>query len=307
MKKITYILIASVIFLTGCSEDFVLNDNDQGLNVELLEGEYVAFNANGANTTIAAVETDENGGSVSFNVEIPTGTESDVTVNFVFGGTAVYGTDFTCDGCSSAGGSVVITPDDGADPANVIDNVDILIDLLTDDFQDGDKTLDITLTSASNADGEVSVGRGGTDLLKTRTINISDIDCGEVAGLYNVTGVILVDDFGSGPYSYQDRIALADCSTEGTYNIVDISGGLYTNAYATAYGAVPAAAAITFDPTSDGPVTWSDVSDQFGGEIIEDAASPTSSNYNVTTGVITIYWTATAFGERGITTYTFVP
>ncbi len=307
MKKIIYIVLASVIFLTGCSEDFELNDNDQGLNVELLEGEYVAFDASGANTTVPAIDAKEGDTGVALNVEIPTGTETDVTINFEFGGTAIFGTDFTCAGCTSAGGSVVIVPDPGDDPADEIDNTDILIDLLTDQNQDGNKTLTVTLVSASNGQGSVNVGRGGTDLLRTQTVNISDIDCGDVAGLYNVTGTILVDDFGSGPYAYDDRIALADCSLEGEYGIADITGGLYTNDYATAYGIAPAAAVIEFDPTTDGPVTWSGVSDQFGGSVIEDAASATASNYNAATGVITIYWTATAYGERGITTYTVAP
>jgi len=291
------------MILTGCSEDFELNDNDQGLNVQLLDGKYVAFSADGANTSIDPEDAKE-GESVELNVEIPTGTTSDVTVNFTFGGTAVYGTDFTVPGGSSAGGTVVIVPDDGGGTANIIDNVDIVVTLLTDDNQDGNKTLEVILASASNAEGTVNVGRGGTDLLKSQTVNIADVDCGNVAGLYNVTGTILVDDFGSGPYAYDDRIALADCSVEGEYSISDITGGLYTNDYATAYGVAPAGAVIEFDSTVDGPVTWSGVSDQFGGDVLEDPASATASNYNATTGVITIYWTATAYGERGITVYT---
>lgn len=307
MKKIIYIVFASVIFLTGCSEEFEINDNVQDLNAQLIPGDYVAFSADGANVSIDPLDAKEGDTAIEFNVEIPTGTESDVTINFEFGGTAVFGTDFTCDGCTSAGGSVVLVPDDGGGTANIIDNVDILVDFPLDNVQDGDKTLTVTLVSASNAQGPVNVGRGGTDILKSQTVNIADVDCGDVAGLYNVTGTILVDDFGSGPYAYDDRIALADCSVEGEYNIADISGGLYTNDYAAAYGVAPAAAVIEFDPTTDGPVTWSGVSDQFGGSFIEDAASATSSNYNATTGVITIYWTATAYGERGITTYTVAP
>jgi hypothetical protein len=303
MKKLIYILFASVIILTGCSEDFELNDNDQDLNVQLLEGKYVAFSASGANTTIDPENVKE-GETAELNVEIPTGTTSDVTVNFTFGGTAVYGTDFTVPGGSSAGGSVVIVPAPGEDTSNVIDNTDIVVTLLTDDTQDGNKTLEVILASASNAEGSINVGRGGTDLLKSQTVNISDVDCGAVAGLYDVTGTILVDDFGSGPYAYTDRIALSDCSVEGEYAISDITGGLYTNDYATAYNVTPAGAVIEFDPTADGPVTWSGVSDQFGGDVIEDPASATSSNFNATTGVITIYWTATAYGERGITVYT---
>ena len=220
MKKLIYIVCASVIILTGCSDDFELNDNDQNLNVQLLNGEYVAYSASGANTTTPPISAKEGDTGIALNVEIPTGTESDVTVNFEFDGTAVYGVDFTVPGGSSAGGSVVVVPDDGSGPANVIDNVDIVVDLLTDDNQDGNKTLVITLSSASNAQGAVNVGRGGTDILKSQTISIADVDCGDVAGLYDVTGTILVDDFGSGPYAYTDRIALSDCTVEGKYGRV---------------------------------------------------------------------------------------
>ena len=307
MKKLIYIIFASVLILTGCSDDFELNDNDQNLNVQLLNGEYVAYSASGANTTTPPISAKEGDTGIALNVEIPTGTESDVTVNFEFDGTAVYGVDFTVPGGSSAGGSVVVVPDDGSGPANVIDNVDIVVDLLTDDNQDGNKTLVITLSSASNAQGAVNVGRGGTDILKSQTISIADVDCGDVAGLYDVTGTILVDDFGSGPYAYTDRIALSDCTVEGKYGITDITGGLYINSYGTNYSVTPAGATIEFDTTSNGPVTWSGVSDQFGGSVIEDPASATASNYNAATGVITIYWTATAYGERGITIYSPQP
>ncbi|MCB0584793.1 MAG: hypothetical protein KDD06_05625, partial [Phaeodactylibacter sp.] len=55
-------------------------------------------------------------------------------------------------------------------------NADLEIELLTDDVQDGTKTLTITLVSASNDEGALAVGRGGTDYLKTATIVIEDVD-----------------------------------------------------------------------------------------------------------------------------------
>ena len=304
-KSISYILILALVFVTSCDDDYELAD--VGLNLDNQLPGYVAFNSAGTSVSLDALDVTESSDSESLNVEVPTGTTSDVTVNYTFGGTAEFGVDFNVEGASSTGGALTINVP--TEPqANLIPvNADIVVEFLTDLTQDGNKTLEITLVSASNGQGELAVGRGGTDVLRTQLINISDVDCGDAAGLYDVNGVILVDDFGSGPYNYTDRISLADCATEGAYSIVDISGGLYTNAYATAYDAVPAAAVIVFDPSIDGPVTWTGVSDQFGGEIIEDPASPVSSNYNAATGIITIYWTATAFGERGITTYTLAP
>jgi hypothetical protein len=172
MKNIVYLLFASVLIITGCSEEYELNDNDGNYNVDLLPG-YVAFSAPGANITIDDIVTDESGADLELNVEVPTGTLSDVTVNFVFGGTAVYGVDFSVAGGSSAGGSIVIEHTQSGDTADYLfnDNADIVVDLLTDDVIDGVKTLSVTLESASNG---FSVGRGGTDLLKTTNITIND-------------------------------------------------------------------------------------------------------------------------------------
>lgn len=309
MKKISYILFS--ILITGfyaCETDY--DAEDQGVILEELP-KYVVFSVPGVVNTIDAVDVSEADGDTddSINVEIPGGTVSDVTVNYTFGGTAVFGTDFTIAGATSTGGSVTIEYNNTPNIDGLAFNSDIVVTLLKDDVQDGNKTLIITLTDASNDEGSIAVGRGGTDALKSVTINISDVDCGDVAGVYDVVGTILVDDFGSGPYSYTDQIALTDCSVEGEYTISDITGGLYTNAYADAYAAVTggASATIVFDPTIDGPVTWEDVSDEFDGEIIEDPLSATSSNYDATTGTISIYWTATAYGERGITVYTVQP
>ena len=99
-----------------------------------------------------------------------------MTVNFDFSGTAVYGVDFTVPGATAAGGSITIEPLPGDDQTDVIDNADISVSLLPDGNTDGPKTLIVTLTDAYNSEGNILVGRGGTDLLKARTINIVDID-----------------------------------------------------------------------------------------------------------------------------------
>ena len=173
MKKITYIITILSIITFGCDDTFELEDQD--LRVKFLAGKYVAFNAPGANTSIDPEEADE-GNDLDLNVEIPTGTLSDVTVNFSFSGTAVYGVDFTVAGATAAGGSITIEPLPGDDQTDVIDNADISVSLLPDGNTDGPKTLIVTLTDAYNSEGNILVGRGGTDLLKARTINIVDID-----------------------------------------------------------------------------------------------------------------------------------
>lgn len=171
MKKLFYILTFTSFLLYSC-EDFDLADNDIAL--QDLPG-YVAFNGSGESATIDDVNVAEGDPDVSFNIEVPTGTLSDITVDFSFGGTAVFGTDFSVANSSAGGGSITLphNPSDVED----FDNVDLVISILTDGVADGDKTLTITLTGATGDDGTVfAVGRGGTDFLKSANVNISDID-----------------------------------------------------------------------------------------------------------------------------------
>ena len=63
-------------------------------------------------------------------------------------------------------------PDDFLDR----DQVTLDIEILTDGVVDGTKTLTLTLTSASNAEGNLAVGRGGTDFLKSANLEITDVD-----------------------------------------------------------------------------------------------------------------------------------
>lgn len=173
MKKIIYSLVVVAITFASCTEDYSLEDN--GLAVKELPG-YVAFSVAGASTTMAPKETSEDDGSTDLNVEIPTSSPTDVTVNYSFGGTAVYGVDFTVQGATSAGGSVIIPKSTEINLDGLPDNADINIQLLTDGVADGSKTIEVTLTSASNSEGDIAVGRAGTDLLKTAIVNIADVD-----------------------------------------------------------------------------------------------------------------------------------
>jgi len=173
MKKIAYIFIIIVASFTSCTEEYSLEDN--GFTLQEVPG-YVAFSVAGASTTMPPTEASEADGTVALNVEIPTTSPFDVTVNYTFGGTAVYGEDFTVDGATSAGGSIVIPRSTDINLDGLPDNADINIQLLTDGVADGTKTLEVTLTSASNAEGDIAVGRGGTDLLRTATVVIADVD-----------------------------------------------------------------------------------------------------------------------------------
>ena len=167
-KYILLILCGALVF--SCGNDYDLTDY---FDLEELPG-YVAFNAPGNSATLDDVMSTEDGGTVTFNIECPTGTLTDITVEYTFSGDAVWGTDFNVAGASASGGSITITARPG--DATNRSNVDIDVAILTDGVQDGAKTLSITLISASNADGSLAIGRGGTDLLTTATVVIADID-----------------------------------------------------------------------------------------------------------------------------------
>ena len=171
MKLYKLMMIAFVATMVmSCSTDYDVNEY---FDLEELPG-YVAFDASGNDVTVSAKEITEDGGSVSVVVENPTGTDSDITVNYTLGGDAVWGVDYTIDGATSAGGSITISSDRG--DVGETYRGSIVVTALTDDAIDGVKTLTITLSSASNTSGTLAVGRGGTDFLKSADVIFMDID-----------------------------------------------------------------------------------------------------------------------------------
>ncbi|MDH5607920.1 MAG: hypothetical protein OEY56_00445 [Cyclobacteriaceae bacterium] len=174
MKKIA-LYIAIVGFFTACNE---LDLAEQGIVLKELPG-YVAFDAPGTSVSLDTVSRNEDGTNIVFTIECPTGTLTDITVSYTFSGTAVFGTDFNVAGATSAGGTIVLTHIQSTVPGEYqdFDNVDLIVEPLTDGVIDGTKTLSITLASATNGDGEsVAVGRGGMDILKVANAKFNDID-----------------------------------------------------------------------------------------------------------------------------------
>ena len=166
-----YIMLLFFIFLlSSCGNEYDINEY---FDLEELPG-YVAFDAPGNSAILDDVMVTEDEGTATVTIECPTGTLSDITVDYDFGGNAVFGTDFNVAGASASGGTITVRQKD-FDVVNR-SNADLEIELLTDGVADGTKTLTITLVSASNADGPLAVGRGGTDYLKTATVVIEDID-----------------------------------------------------------------------------------------------------------------------------------
>lgn len=160
-------LLAAVVFFTACGNDF---ETEEFYDLEELPG-YVSFvDGTTNNATIDTAFVAEDAGSVTFTIATPTGTLSDINITYDISGSAVAGTDYNI---ANAGSITLATdPEDFQDR----DQVDLAIEILTDDVTDGEKTLTITLTGASNSEGSMAVGRGGTDFLKSATVVIGDID-----------------------------------------------------------------------------------------------------------------------------------
>jgi len=172
--------------------------------------------------------------------------------------------------------------------------------------------IEITYTSPAQYTGEVSItitvydrqfDENGEVVRKNsvpKSVEVLVICEPPLIGTYEVLGQFLQDDFGSPEVTLDQEVMNIDCIRR--YQVEDISGGLYTTTYADNYGTTAVEAEIDVDPDTN-LVTWENASDQFGGEFIQDSAQP-DSNYDPDTKTITIYWTATTYGERGISTFT---
>jgi hypothetical protein len=166
MMKKYYLILISFSLMISCTD---YNVADYYTLEELPS--YVAFNAPGQNSTMDDINVDDGEGLISMNVEVPTGTLVDITVTYEFTGTAIAGTDYA----DPNSGTVIlkVNPTDTQD----FDNVDIEVDILRNPAVTGDLQLIVTLVSAVDTDGKTfAVGRGGTNLLKSATINIADVD-----------------------------------------------------------------------------------------------------------------------------------
>ncbi|MEM6967081.1 MAG: hypothetical protein AAF573_20125 [Bacteroidota bacterium] len=165
LKNIALFLFGAAI-LASCGNDY---DVDEFWDLEELPG-YVAFDADGNSITLDTLFIDEAEGSASFEVESPTGTLTDINIVYEISGNAVAGEDYNIDNP----GSITITPN--VNDFQNRDRATIDIEILQDTIPDGEKILTLTLVSASNGEGDLAIGRGGTDLLKSATVVIGDDD-----------------------------------------------------------------------------------------------------------------------------------
>lgn len=166
LKNIAFFLFGALM-LASCGNDYDVADY---FDLEELPG-YVAFDVNESNNAVLdTMFIDETAGMASFFIECPTGTLSDVNITYDISGNATAGVDYNIANAGS------ITLETNETDFQNFDRVALDIEILEDAVVDGEKMITITLTGASNAEGSLAVGRGGTDYLKSAVVVIADVD-----------------------------------------------------------------------------------------------------------------------------------
>ncbi|MBF0695319.1 MAG: hypothetical protein IR153_09720 [Flavobacterium sp.] len=128
----------------------------------------------------------------------------------------------------------------------------------------------------------------------------------DLAGqVYSVTTNYTAHDFLPQYATNTMNVTLQNATGDNTYRVPDFSGGLYSvGPYNTNYNTGSAGAANQIDlifTINCDTVTWTGQADPWGPII----ATPGGVNsYDAETGVITISWTATGYGETGVSVYT---
>ena len=249
MKKFIPIFLCALIVLS-CTESTL---EDVGFTLTSLPA-YVAYGNPGGTVTarvLAPREGSTTAALTRLRIEAPGVVTSDVTVQFTFGGTAVFGTDFTVSGlmqstlvpfavtATAAGGSINIVKSNKTLTVNDFEHVNLVLGYPTDGVKDGNKTLIITLTSATGADGTVyAVGRGGTDMLKVATINITDINEVFTATLNGASEVPPVVSAATGTATLAFNTTTKIFVLSVTHSLVTVSNGHIHRAAAGVSGGV---------------------------------------------------------------------
>jgi len=140
----------------------------------------------------------------------------------------------------------------------------ITINSIGNDVFEGNKTIELTLTGASNAEGEIAIGRGGKDFQRVAIVNIIDSECeSEYAGTYKSVSTIdsiIMDGMLVDTMITTDTALVVISKLAGeyfSYNVSDASSG--------AYAALLMGSELSYDITEDcGVISAADQEDEFG-------------------------------------------
>lgn len=121
-----------------------------------------------------------------------------------------------------------------------------------------------------------------------------------LAGVYNVVTTYGFHDFlpNYNPGILEGVVITSEGGT--SYSVLDFSGGLYSvGPYAAAYGTGAADNSFIFTDIC-GNISWVDQTEPFGPLLMNTGVNAVDPE----TGIITISWIATEYGETGVSVYT---
>src|SRR5690606_15398563 len=137
---------------------------------------------------------------------------------------------------------------------------------------------------------DVIAGKG------THTMSIFRACNTDLAGMYSVTTTYLAHDFLPDFSTHTMEVQIFALSTAHTYRILDFSGGLYSvGPDVAAYGTAGHASLSHIFTVNCGEVSWTNETDPWG-PVVADG----QNTYDPETGVITISWLCSAYGEAGV-------
>jgi len=267
MKKIFLLLssIAIVSVFTSCEDKEDIHIYTSGDIAYFSETTSSLFvTASNPSKTIEVVSTETSGAARTYNVSVDPSS------------TAQSGVDYTL-----SASTITI-------PAGEYFGT-VTVNGIFDGALETGSTLILNLTSGS---GETAV----FDI--KHTVSIFKLCESDLAGLYSVTTT----------YGYHDFLPSFNPNTEdmeiealgdGNYFVQDFSGGLYNGGpYSSAYGTGPTSMDVEFTDICNN-ISWTGQTDPWG-DILMDGVN----EVDPVTGVITISWYCTGYGENGVSVYT---
>ena len=157
--------------------------------------------------------------------------------------------------------------------------------------------------AGTTAEGsELIINLTGSNVMESAqyTLSLFQQCVSDLAGMYSVTTTYGYHDFLPSFNPYTMEVEIVEVG-DGLYFVQDVSGGLYTvGPYAGAYGTGDTSIDVTFSENC-GLISWSGQQDPWGDVIPLDGGV---NEVDLATGVVTISWFCTGYGENGVSVYT---
>ncbi|MDP2161004.1 MAG: hypothetical protein Q8K02_11015 [Flavobacterium sp.] len=267
MKKIFLLVsVFSLMVFSSCSED---DSNDLGGRTSYL------FSTTESDLSVSNTGVSE----VEIEIGVTTRTNADRTIGFsIDPSSTATPNQYTIDASS-----LVIPAGQYTTKVKVTGNFDNLEQGVTS-----------TLILNLDVDGDVMPGKG------VHTVSIYRFCLSDLAGNYSVTTTYGFHDFLPTYATNTMNVEIFANPVENSYYVLDFSGGLYsTGPYCPAYNTCNNPNNRMDFQVNCNTVSWTGQTEPYGPLVMDGP-----STYNPVTGVITLRWRATAYGEFATSVYT---